>query len=305
MNYNSLAVGSQNFLKKNHNRLYEGGLRLKKIFKQSSKNRPLITIITVVLNNEKFIEETINSIINQKYTNIEYIIIDGGSSDNTLNIIKKYQDNIDYIISESDNGLYDAMNKGIILSRGDLIGIVNSDDVLTKSAMDYLVQYYFKHPKLDLFFGTVRKHWGLLHGFKPFKIKYSWFFYTSHSTGFYITRRAAIINGKYSLDYKTSSDFDYFYRAIVHNKFKGIASKKNELFGIFRPGGASNQVDFWELFFEKIQIRIDNKQNKYLIFLTLILKLIKSLKRIRTLNKKVLINFLKKNYGSRDNLDQI
>jgi glycosyltransferase involved in cell wall biosynthesis len=301
MNYSSLTVGSQNFLKKNPNRLYEGGLRLKNIFKKSSKDKPLITIITVVLNNEKFIEETINSIINQKYTNVEYIIIDGGSTDNTLNIIKKYQDNIDYIISENDHGLYDAMNKGLILSRGDLIGIVNSDDILTTNAMDYLIQYYSKYPALDLFFGTVRKHWGLLHGFKPYKIKYSWFFYTSHSTGFYITRKAAIKNGKYSLNYNTSSDFDYFYRAIVHNKFKGIASKKNELFGIFRPGGISNKVDFWELFFEKIQIRIDNKQNKYLIFLTLILKLIKSLKKIPSLDKNVLINFLKKNYWSEYN----
>jgi glycosyltransferase involved in cell wall biosynthesis len=296
MEYNSLLIGSKDRLPQNNQRLYEGGLRIHNKFKKSRKNEPLITIITIVMNNEKFIEETINSVLNQKYKNIEYLIIDGGSTDNTLNIIKKYESNIDYIVSESDQGLYDAVNKGLILSKGDLIGIVNSDDLLLPDALNYLVKYYKKYPTLDLFFGTVKKHWGLLHGFKPWKIKYTWYFYTSHSTGFYITRKAAIINGKYSLNYKYSSDFDYFYRAIIHNKLKGVASKKNELFGIFRPGGISSTVDFWELFFEKNQIRIDNEQNKYFILIILILKLIKNLNRIGSLNKIDLINFINKNY---------
>ena len=296
MEYNSLLIGSKDRLPQNKQRLYEGGLRIHNKFKNSRKNEPLITIITIVMNNEKFIEETINSVLNQKYKNIEYLIIDGGSTDNTLKIIKKYENNIDYIVSESDLGLYDAVNKGLILSKGDLIGMVNSDDLLLPDALNYLVKYYQKYPTLDLFFGTVKKHWGLLHGFKPWKIKYTWYFYTSHSTGFYITRKAAIINGKYSLNYKYSSDFDYFYRAIIHNKLKGVASKKNELFGIFRPGGISSTVDFWELFFEKNQIRIDNNQNKYFILIILILKLIKNLNRISSLNKIDLINFIKKNY---------
>ena len=296
MEYKSLKIGSRDRLPENNIRLYEGGLRIKNQFKYSKKEEPLITIITVVKNNQQFIEETIKSILNQKYKNIEYLVIDGGSTDNTLKILKEYENKIDYIISENDHGLYDAINKGLILSKGDLIGVVNSDDILMPDALNYLVSYYNSNSNLDFFFGTVKKHWGLLHGFKPWKIRYTWYFYTSHSTGFYIKRSAAIKNGKYSLNYKYSSDFDYFYRAIIHNKLKGIASKKNELFGIFRPGGISSTVDFWELFFEKNQIRIDNKQNRYLILIILFLKLIKNLDRIKYLNKNDLIKFIKKNY---------
>ena len=90
---------------------------------------PLVTIITVVYNNELYLEEAINSVINQTYPNLEYIIIDGGSTDQTLDIIRRYEDKIDYWISENDRGLYDAMNKGIALATGEIIGILNSDDL--------------------------------------------------------------------------------------------------------------------------------------------------------------------------------
>ena len=87
-----------------------------------------ISIITVVLNTEKTIERTIKSVISQPYDNVQYIIIDGGSTDGTLDIINKYRDNIDIIVSESDYGLYHAMNKGIELTTGDIIGMINADD---------------------------------------------------------------------------------------------------------------------------------------------------------------------------------
>ena len=99
---------------------------------------PLISIITVVKNNEKYLEETIQSIINQKFKNFEYIIIDGKSTDRTLEIIKKYNTEIDYWISEDDKGIYDAFNKGINIANGELIGFVNSDDVLTPNALEIL-----------------------------------------------------------------------------------------------------------------------------------------------------------------------
>ena len=111
---------------------------------------PLISIITVVKNNEKYLEETIQSIINQKFKNFEYIIIDGKSSDRTLEIIKKYNTEIDYWISEDDKGIYDAFNKGINIANGELIGFVNSDDVLTPNALEILNNYYLKVKKTNL-----------------------------------------------------------------------------------------------------------------------------------------------------------
>jgi glycosyltransferase involved in cell wall biosynthesis len=89
---------------------------------------PFISVITVVFNGDKYLERTINSVTNQRYKNFEYIIIDGGSTDDTLNIIKKYEKNIKILVSEPDEGIYDAMNKGIALASGDIIGIINADD---------------------------------------------------------------------------------------------------------------------------------------------------------------------------------
>lgn len=98
-------------------------------------NRPLISIITIVYNNERGIEKTISSVINQTYNNIEYIIIDGGSNDQTVPIIKKYNDKIDYWISEPDNGIYNAMNKGIKVAKGEYLNFMNSGDTFTKNTI--------------------------------------------------------------------------------------------------------------------------------------------------------------------------
>lgn len=93
-----------------------------------NQSTPLFSIITVCRNSEKTIERTIKSVLGQTFKNLEYIIIDGASDDNTLNIVNKYRDQIDVVISEADSGIYDAMNKGIALSKGEVIGIINSDD---------------------------------------------------------------------------------------------------------------------------------------------------------------------------------
>lgn len=212
-----------------------------KIKKTLDKDHPLITIITVVLNNEKFIEETILSVLNQSYKNIEYIIIDGGSTDKTIDIIKKYENSIDLWISEKDHGIYDAFNKGMKLATGDMLGFVNSDDVLYPEAIQILVKYITKND-VDFIFGGVKKHYALLSGYKPWKIKFSWGFYTSHSTGFFIKTNSAKKVGLYNLKYKYSSDYDYLYRMIVHCRMKGLGTKKNEIFGCFRRGGDRKSV---------------------------------------------------------------
>jgi glycosyltransferase involved in cell wall biosynthesis len=94
------------------------------------KNKPTITVVTVVFNGRDFIEKTIQSVIKQTYQNIEYIIIDGGSTDGTLDVIKKYGNKIDYWVSAPDKGIYDAMNKGIARAKGDWIYFINAGDSL-------------------------------------------------------------------------------------------------------------------------------------------------------------------------------
>ena len=111
-----------------------------------------------------------------------------------------------------------------------------------------LLDYYKKYPKIVFFFGSVKKHWGLLHGYKPWKIYFTWGFYTSHSTGFFIKNASAKIVGKYNLKYKYSSDYDYFFRMIVKKKLKGIGISKDKIFGIFRRGGYSSSIKFLDHF---------------------------------------------------------
>lgn len=96
-------------------------------------NLLLISIITVVYNGEKFLERTIQSVISQTYSNVEYIIVDGGSTDGTLDIIKKYENYIDYWVNEKNKGIYDAMNKSIKLAAGNMTGMLNSDDFYTSN----------------------------------------------------------------------------------------------------------------------------------------------------------------------------
>ncbi|NCB40033.1 MAG: glycosyltransferase [Erysipelotrichia bacterium] len=105
-----------------------GGLRLRGYRKKSLPGKSLVTVITVVFNGAKFLEETINSVLNQTYDNVEYIIIDGASTDGTQAIIERYEHIIDYWISEKDAGIYDAMNKGIDAATGDWINFINAGD---------------------------------------------------------------------------------------------------------------------------------------------------------------------------------
>jgi len=121
---------------------------------QRNNTMPLVSIITVCYNSVKTLEQTIQSVINQTYSNIEYVIIDGGSTDGTVDIIKKYEDKIAYWISEPDKGIYDAMNKGIIKSTGEIVGILNSDDWYHRNAVSNAV-FSFIEKKCDLVHGDI------------------------------------------------------------------------------------------------------------------------------------------------------
>ena len=137
-----------------------------------------------------------------------------------------------------------------------------------------------RYPEKDFIFGAVKKHWGVLYGYKPYKIYWSWGFYSSHSTGFFIKMNSAKKVGLYNLKYKYSADYDYFFRMIVKKKLMGIGTKKNEIFGTFRRGGFSSTIKFFDHFLEEIKIRLDNGQNKILILIIFIYKYLKNISKI-------------------------
>ncbi len=246
---------------------------------KSGKKSFKISIITVVKNNDNDLENNIKSLQQQKYKNFEHIIIDGGSTDKTIDIIKKYNDKIHYWISEKDNGLYDAMNKGINIASGDIIGILNADDVYYENALMYVNKYFNEIPELDFLFGSVYKH-KLLYGYNPKKIMWSFGFYTSHSVGFFIKFSSHKILGKYNTKYKYSADYDLFYRMIVKLKMNGIGTNKEEIFGKFKRGGISSKIKFIDYLLENNRIRIDNGQNSLFVYLLFIIRFLKNFKRI-------------------------
>ena len=153
--------------------MLSGGQRTKGIAKHSQENQPLITVITVVRNGEKTLEETILSVINQTYKNVEYIIVDGASTDGTLDIIKKYEDRIDYWISEPDKGIFDGMNKGIKMSYGGYIGFLNSGDFYEIDACEIIKNAFLLNPNAGVVYGNTNviiklwKRW-YQYNIKPF-----------------------------------------------------------------------------------------------------------------------------------------
>ena len=120
-------------------------------------NNPLISIITVVYNSEAYIEKTLKSIKEQTSQNFEYIIIDGNSKDNTLNIIETYRDCVDVLVSEPDKGLYDAMNKGLANAKGQFVWFVNSgDEIFSSDTVEKIEQCYQLHSDADIFYGQTQ-----------------------------------------------------------------------------------------------------------------------------------------------------
>jgi len=117
---------------------------------------PKVSIVTVCYNAAPTIEDTIQSVINQTYPNVEYIIVDGGSTDGTLDIIKKYEKHIAKWVSEPDEGIYDAMNKGIKMSTGEIIGIINADDWYEQDIIKEIINTFFDDINIDLIFGDLK-----------------------------------------------------------------------------------------------------------------------------------------------------
>jgi glycosyltransferase involved in cell wall biosynthesis len=238
-----------------------------------------ITIITVTKNSEKFIKQNIKSVQNQSYKNYEHIIVDGNSEDNTIKIIKSYKKKIKFIKNHNDKGLYHAMNVGIKKSSGDIIGILNSDDIYFKNSLKLVNKYFKENKKLDFLFGSVYKH-RLLHGYNPSIINWSFGFYTTHSVGFFIKKKSQIKVGLYNLKYKYCADYDLFIRMIKKFKLEGAATKKKEIFGKFRKGGLSSRIRFIDYLLECNKIRIDNGQNIIFVYFLFLIRVVKNINKL-------------------------
>src|SRR5215468_10026487 len=111
--------------------------------------QPKLSIVTPSFNQGRFLEETIRSVLTQNYPNLEYIIIDGGSTDETVDVIRKYQDKVNYWVSEKDRGQVDAINKGIEKCTGDIFGFINSDDVYLPGTFSAVIEHFQANPKSE------------------------------------------------------------------------------------------------------------------------------------------------------------
>ena len=144
--------------KRPHPERREGGLRIRgAALNKSLPEKPLVSIITVVYNCKKHVEEALTSVLNQTYENIEYIVIDGGSTDGTVDIIRKYDSRINYWMSEPDDGISDAFNKGISVSHGEIIGLLNADDWYPPNHVEQGMKA-LQHSEASFIFGNLLVH---------------------------------------------------------------------------------------------------------------------------------------------------
>ncbi|EDZ62421.1 glycosyl transferase, family 2 [Sulfurimonas gotlandica GD1] len=229
-----------------------------------------ISIITVCFNAADTIEETINSVVNQPYDNKEYIIIDGGSTDGTLDIIKKYEDRIAYWASEPDYGLYHAMNKGIEKATGDIIGMINADDYYFDDIfVDVVKAFDGKSLEEHIFFGDMFHDGDIVKGWRQENVKIGAF--GAHPSMF-CPKKVYDKIGKYRLWYKILADYDFMYRAYHVYNIKPIYLPKKTAF--FRVGGlASNNI--FRSFTEEMLIKIENGEKIAKAFPIYLLKLLK------------------------------
>lgn len=205
-----------------------------------------ISIITVSYNSKKTIKETIESVLSQTYPNIEYIMIDGSSTDGTIDIIKSFRNKIHKFISEPDNGIYNAMNKGFKLATGDIVGILNSDDFFYNSTVIEKVAHVFLTAGIDVVYGDVQfvdpkninkiVRYYSSKSFNPQKFKNG--FMPAHPS-FYAKRELFEKLGYYKENYQIAADYELLIRFLYKNKLK---SKYLEMpFVSMRTGGISNK----------------------------------------------------------------
>ena len=216
-----------------------------------------ISIITVCYNSAITIEKTILSVASQTYTNIEYIIVDGSSKDNTLEILKRHENKISKWISEPDKGLYDAMNKGVDLATGDLIGILNSDDTFNSTTVIEEIVGFHQQNTIDASVGNIIQHKVSGKIVRLYSSKYwsseklSIGFMPPHPSIFF---KRELFNkyGVYDLGFKIGADYELITRFFLKNKiswkYSGITTTAMLVGGLSSSGTSS-----YKLITEEIQ----------------------------------------------------
>ncbi len=203
------------------------------------------SIITVTYNSEKYLADCIRSVHKQNYKNIEHIIIDGKSTDGTIKIIEDNVEHISHWISETDRGMYDAINKGLQLATGDVVGILNSDDMLATADVIRSIADCFETNKTDAVYGDlvyvapentqkVLRFWKGV-SYKRFRFRYGWM--PAHPT-FYMRRELIQQYGLYENHYYTAADYEFMARYLY--KYRISATYLEAMIVKMRTGGASN-----------------------------------------------------------------
>lgn len=226
-----------------------------------------ISIITVAYNAEGTIEQTINSVLNQTYSNIEYIVIDGGSTDRTVDIIEKYDSFISFWISEPDQGIYYAMNKGIEMATGEIIGIINADDWYEKNALDIIVNV-FNDAEVEIVYGKLNivENDKVVRSTYPLPLNNMWFRMAIDHPATFVKRSVYERLGLFDTSYMLAADYDFLLKAYCEGvKFQYIDST----IANFRNDGVSS-TKLVECAEETVRVTlryIDRCPNKELVYL--------------------------------------
>ena len=265
-----------------------GGARYENLFKNSMNEFPLVSIIMPNFK-ENNLSRSIDSILNQEYQNIELIIIDGESGNETNEILKKYGDDVDIWISEKDNNLWDAWNKGFLLARGDYVGIVDSSNILYPDSINILKKYFKENSEIDFLCGTIKKDNKVYMGYRPNDIYKQFNIIPSTVVGFYIKLTSLKKVGLLNIQYKFQSDYDWLYRIIVTQKMKGKSTKAEEIFGDLGKSNFSTKFSFFSTIINELKIRFYNKQSiiilLYIFFGRTLMKLYNILSKSTKLKK--------------------
>lgn len=208
----------------------------------TNEEKPLLSVITICFNDRAHLEETMQGVLTQDYPELEYIVIDGGSTDGTVDIIKKYQDRLSYWVSEPDSGISDAINKGIAVSKGSVIGIIHAGDSYTPGAASTAARALFGEPDSGFIFGDLEyvnkrgEHLFTVMSDKHYIKKIHYTMPTIQHPTVFIRKQVYDRCGAFDLSYKTAMDYELFLR-ITTTGVKGLYV--NKTLARMRLGGLS------------------------------------------------------------------